>query len=346
MMQAAEATEVTTAMDRRDSSRQRSRRPHGSSRSRDARHRIAPGLGPKRRSEPEPARRSKLAMGAVLLAVSPLLLLAALLLKGALQTPSELKDFSLDDEALLFSGSRVRMLGPELEAPLFAASAPKVAELGPRAAPRAEPVKPTPAPGAWETRASTYGASKSSQEGEPLPEAVSYRPTRGNTVPRKLLMTWPIEGQSITSPFGGRTDPVDNVGTQHHKGVDIRAVTGTPVVAAAPGRVIFAARTAGSGLVIKIAHGPNLTTNYRHLASMRVRVGDRVQMGQRIGLSGATGRVTGPHLHFEIWENGRPQNPFDYAWAEFSEQDTATRLTAAARDTSDQEPYPLSAVSN
>ena len=279
----------------------------------------------------------------MLLAVSPLLLLAALLIKGAFQAPSELSDVANPRSA----GPRVRMLGPELEAPLFAprttisAENPRPPSVPRAVAPKAE------APSTWERRANHYGRSTDDNPAElvadPTPSPPSYRPNRTSAVPRRLLMTWPIESQSITSPFGGRTDPVDNIGTQHHKGVDIRAVTGTPVVAAAPGRVIFAARTAGSGLVIKVAHGPNLTTHYRHLASMRVQVGDKVAMGQRIGLSGATGRVTGPHLHFEIWENGRPQNPFSYAWAEFGEKDKAARLMAASRDTSAQDPYPLAA---
>ncbi|HZH04141.1 MAG TPA: M23 family metallopeptidase [Myxococcaceae bacterium] len=303
--------------------------------------------GAKSSRTPHPAKRSQRPVLALMVAVSPLLLLAGFLGVGALQTPSELEKGAGD---LRLGGPAVRMLGPEWEAPAaMAATAPTTPAAITAPVPRAEPT-PTDGvfPSAWESRAATLGRSATVNTvttetaapaaSPPSSELPAYPPTRAGSVPRRLLMTWPIESQAITSKFGGRVDPVDHVGRQHHNGVDIGAVTGTPVVAAAPGRVVFASRTPGSGLVIKIAHNPTLISQYRHLASMRVRVGDHVQMGQRIGLSGATGRTTGPHLHFEIWENGRPQNPFNYAWAEFNERDTAARMYATSRAAEGAEP--------
>ncbi len=132
----------------------------------------------------------------------------------------------------------------------------------------------------------------------------------------RFRYVWPIANTVVTSAYGHRWDPVDDWDEQRkrHKGVDLRAAMGTPVLAAADGRVLYTKWWGRGGLSIKIDHGNNIFTVYRHLSRVRVLRGMYVRAGQRIGLSGASGRVTGPHLHFEFWENGKAQNPLRYDW--------------------------------
>jgi murein DD-endopeptidase MepM/ murein hydrolase activator NlpD len=125
-------------------------------------------------------------------------------------------------------------------------------------------------------------------------------PLGGCTIPR-----WPVGGP-ITSPFGLRwrgTLP------EIHRGVDIQVLTGTPVRAMAPGRVIFAGVMGGYGNVVWIDHGGDVLTAYAHLSQLGVATGDGVDGRTVIGLSGATGDATGPHLHFELWRWGRERDP-------------------------------------
>ena len=83
----------------------------------------------------------------------------------------------------------------------------------------------------------------------------------------------------------------------------------TPIHATAPGTVSFTGVRTGYGNTIEIDHGRGFKTRYAHLAAMNVRVGQQVALGERIGGMGSTGRSTGPHLHYEVWVDGRPQNP-------------------------------------
>jgi hypothetical protein len=108
----------------------------------------------------------------------------------------------------------------------------------------------------------------------------------------------PVEG-SITSPFGLRR-VINGQDRSPHNGVDIGAEQGTEVVACNSGVVVFAQELYLSGKTIIIDHGFGLYSMYFHLAEMRVREGDQVEIGRCIGLVGATGRVTGPHLHWGI----------------------------------------------
>ncbi|MDP8263708.1 MAG: M23 family metallopeptidase [Candidatus Ancaeobacter aquaticus] len=94
-----------------------------------------------------------------------------------------------------------------------------------------------------------------------------------------------------------------------HTGIDIRARDGTKVYATAPGRVIFAGWNGGYGNMVKIDHGDTLLTYYAHLSKIVVRKGDHVMKGSYIGLSGHSGRVTGPHLHYELRYKGKSVNP-------------------------------------
>jgi murein DD-endopeptidase MepM/ murein hydrolase activator NlpD len=126
---------------------------------------------------------------------------------------------------------------------------------------------------------------------------------------RKFLPTLPpIENINYTSNFGYRIDPF--TGHQSfHEGVDFAAETGTPINAAASGKVIYAETHAAYGKTVDIDHGNGLVTRYAHASELLVKDGDLVVRGQRIAKVGSTGRSTGPHLHFEVRLNGASQNP-------------------------------------
>ena len=115
----------------------------------------------------------------------------------------------------------------------------------------------------------------------------------------------------VTSKYGYRPHPVTRR-YQRHEGIDFRASTGTRVYASRAGRVTFAARKGGYGKFVVIEHGDDFTTGYGHLSRIRVRVGQTVEKGKVIGLSGNTGISTGPHLHFEIRYKGRSENPTNH----------------------------------
>lgn len=118
------------------------------------------------------------------------------------------------------------------------------------------------------------------------------------------LLTRPVEGR-VSSPFGPRW------GT-HHDGKDYAVPVGTPVEAAAGGRVTHVGRSGGYGKTVIIQHQNGLETLYAHLNSYNVRSGQQVNRGQVIAYTGNTGRSTGPHLHFEVRVNGRPVDPVNY----------------------------------
>jgi murein DD-endopeptidase MepM/ murein hydrolase activator NlpD len=116
------------------------------------------------------------------------------------------------------------------------------------------------------------------------------------------LLIWPCPGNyTITSNFStNRLDPVTESYYAAHKGTDIAAVTGTPVVAAAAGLVTAAGYSSSMGNYVVIAHGDGITTRYYHNSSLAVSAGQSVAGGQVISYVGSTGQVTGPHLHFEV----------------------------------------------
>lgn len=125
----------------------------------------------------------------------------------------------------------------------------------------------------------------------------------------------PIEGGRITDKFGNRKDPfIERV--KHHNGIDLSARYGTKVFAAASGVVEFTRvkyrMNSGYGRVVIINHGNGYKTLYGHLATVSVTRGQKVERWDNIGLSGDTGRATGPHLHYEIWRDGQPENPENY----------------------------------
>jgi murein DD-endopeptidase MepM/ murein hydrolase activator NlpD len=121
---------------------------------------------------------------------------------------------------------------------------------------------------------------------------------------------WPVNGQ-IVSRFGDRSDPLSGEGG-FHAGVDLTASMGTPVYAAADGIVSAAQFANRYGRAILIDHGHGMATLYAHLSNFEIVPGEEVRRGQLIGHSGASGRVSGPHLHFEVRQGGNPVNPSHY----------------------------------
>lgn len=130
----------------------------------------------------------------------------------------------------------------------------------------------------------------------------------GRLAAQAIPTTLPVESGYYSSDFGYRIDPF-NGERAFHSGVDFNASPGSPILAAAGGTVATAYFNPQYGNMIDIDHDNGLTTRYAHLSAMRVKVGDVVLKGQRIGDLGGTGRSTGPHLHFEVRENGVPLNP-------------------------------------
>ncbi|HSF12685.1 MAG TPA: M23 family metallopeptidase, partial [Erythrobacter sp.] len=118
----------------------------------------------------------------------------------------------------------------------------------------------------------------------------------------------PASVENITSGFGYRRDPFNGRGAMH-AGIDFKGAMGSPIFAAADGRVTFAGRKAGYGNAIEITHGNGMLTRYAHLSRIGVKVGQQVAAGATIGGLGNTGRSTGPHLHFEVRINDRAVNP-------------------------------------
>lgn len=116
-----------------------------------------------------------------------------------------------------------------------------------------------------------------------------------------LYFIWPTRGW-LTSRFGMRWGRM-------HEGVDIATTWGHQVVAAAPGRVEFAGWYAGYGRLVILDHGRGIRTRYGHNSRLLVRPGQWVERGDVIALSGSSGSSTGPHLHFEVRQQGRPMNP-------------------------------------
>jgi len=121
---------------------------------------------------------------------------------------------------------------------------------------------------------------------------------------------WPVEGR-LMSGFGGRTDPFSGEGAVH-SGVDLQAPMGTPVRVAADGIVVRADWEGGYGRLIIIDHGNGVQTYYGHLSRFDVVPGQEVRRGDVIARSGASGRVTSPHLHYEVRMGGTPVNPYPY----------------------------------
>ncbi len=141
-------------------------------------------------------------------------------------------------------------------------------------------------------------------DGEP-PRAEAVTPAGG----RKLR--YPLANPLVTSGYGYRIHPI--YGTRRlHAGVDLRGATGTAVLAAGDGTVVFAGPRGGYGNTLIIDHGGSIATLYAHQSRLAVSEGQVVRPGQAIGAVGSTGLSSGPHLHFEVRVNGTPVDPLNY----------------------------------
>ena len=149
-------------------------------------------------------------------------------------------------------------------------------------------------------------------KGVPVSSLASVRPrvaqpSRKHKAQREtdLEFVWPVAGQ-MSSKFGDRHG-------RNHDGIDIRAKSGTPVHAAEAGRVIHSGGGLGDyGKVVIVKHAGRYSTVYAHNRKNRVRKGDFVEKGQVIAEVGKTGNATGPHVHFEVRHDRRPENPLTY----------------------------------
>lgn len=129
----------------------------------------------------------------------------------------------------------------------------------------------------------------------------------GKDEQRVAGMDVPVSGR-LSSGFGYRFHPI--LGTARlHRGIDIAAPRGTPVVAAEDGTVVLARWNGGYGNQVRIAHAGGLQTSYGHLSQIAAATGHRIRRGQVIGYVGATGLATGPHLHYEALQDGQPVDP-------------------------------------
>ena len=138
--------------------------------------------------------------------------------------------------------------------------------------------------------------------------SVENRSALANATPQ----IWPTDPHGyLSSAFGYRIDPFTGI-RAFHRAVDISTPHGQEVLATAAGRIVSAKPTGNLGKLIVIDHGFGLRTRYGHLSSFTVGGGDQVARGDLIGYVGSTGRSTGSHVHYEIWADGRPINPYRF----------------------------------
>ncbi len=154
-------------------------------------------------------------------------------------------------------------------------------------------------------------AAAVSEEGRSL-RALERLIARAGKALALMPSRWPVHG-AVNSEFGARLSPW-TAHTEFHSGLDISADRGTVVRAPAPGAVTFAGPQAEFGLSVIIEHGQEIRSLYGHLSKLLVSRGHRVERGQILGLTGNTGKSSGPHLHYEILVKGQSVNPRAYLW--------------------------------
>ncbi len=128
---------------------------------------------------------------------------------------------------------------------------------------------------------------------------------------RRLPLRAPLDEFNVMSPFGMRRDPF-NGQLAMHSGIDLSAPPRTPVLATAAGKVVTAGWSGEYGNLVEIQHDFGLSTRYGHLTRIDVRVGQRIERRQSVGLLGSTGRSTGPHVHYEVLVDGRAVDPIRF----------------------------------
>jgi murein DD-endopeptidase MepM/ murein hydrolase activator NlpD len=156
-------------------------------------------------------------------------------------------------------------------------------------------------------------------------QAASYRQNKTPLAARRRIwqripLIRPVPAGYISSRFGGRIDPFTHQ-EDFHAGLDIRAPSGSPVYATADGVVAAAGWQAAYGLMVVIDHGVGLETRYAHAGELLVSEGDKVHRGQLVARVGSSGRVTAPHLHYEVRRNGGCLDPERFLAVSFLEPD-------------------------
>jgi murein DD-endopeptidase MepM/ murein hydrolase activator NlpD len=122
---------------------------------------------------------------------------------------------------------------------------------------------------------------------------------------------FPVLG-TISSPYGSRVNPISGR-SEFHRGLDISTTAGTPITATADGVVVFSGwNGGGGGNVVVIAHSHGFSTYYAHNRTNTVQVGQSIKRGDVVGYIGSTGSATGSHVHYEVWHNGKNENPISY----------------------------------
>lgn len=149
-------------------------------------------------------------------------------------------------------------------------------------------------------------SAEATRQEQSLQELQAYFQSQSSRL-ASVPSVWPTRGW-VTSDFGSRLDPYTSERVMH-AGLDIAGPHGKDVIAPSDGTVVFAGLEGGYGNVLVIDHGYGIKTRYGHLASIRVKPGDKIKRGQEIANIGNTGRSTGPHLHYEVRVNGIAQNP-------------------------------------
>ena len=143
---------------------------------------------------------------------------------------------------------------------------------------------------------------KNTQHGKPAVQTTTSAPKNSAKIGKFI---WPVKGV-LTSKFGSRNG-------KHHSGIDIGAPEGTPIYAAAAGKVVFVGEKSGYGLLVIISHSNGSSfTIYAHNSKNLVKEDAEVKQGDKISLVGETGRATGPHLHFEIRIESKAVDPLEY----------------------------------
>ncbi len=142
-------------------------------------------------------------------------------------------------------------------------------------------------------------------------QAISLYADKNNNIELISDFTQPVPKGYISSRYGPRRDPI-NGKHRNHNGVDLAAPTGTEVQTIASGFVSYVGRKGGYGKVVEIRHSHSLKSRYAHLSTFNVSLGEVVRKGAKIGEVGSTGRVTGPHLHLEVWKNRKTVDPLSY----------------------------------
>ena len=152
-----------------------------------------------------------------------------------------------------------------------------------------------------------------SAENRPTPEPPwrTWKPTQELDHVEPLILRWPVQTTGITSHYGPRQDPISGR-PSFHFGLDMAGGNGDTVRASLRGTVIRASAQGGHGKRVVLKHPWGYTTSYSHLSKIFVRPGDPISKGQPIGEVGATGRATGPHLHFELHHNGKHLDPLNF----------------------------------